>query len=145
MRPACLGVEAAEGELLAFTDSDCAPAPEWLERAVAAIDDGATLVNGRTVPSRPPLPLERTMASGREGLYPTCNMVFRRAAYEEAGGFDSGVARRWGFRPDRRSKGDGFGEDTVLAWRIIRGGGRVTYAEDAVVEHAVFPPTSATS
>ena len=135
-----LGVEAAEGELLAFTDSDCIPTPRWLELAVAAVDAGADLVNGRTVPARPVLPLERSMGSGLEGLYPTCNVVYRRDAFDRAGRFDRDAARRWGFRPDRRSKGDGFGEDTLLAWRVVRSGGTATYVEDALVEHAVFPP-----
>jgi glycosyltransferase involved in cell wall biosynthesis len=135
-----LGVDHARGEVLAFTDSDCVPAPRWLERAMAGIDDGADLVNGRTRPARPTLPLERSMGSGLEGLYPTCNVLYRRDAFERAGRFDRAVARRWGFRPDRRSKGEGFGEDTLLAWRVIRDGGKAEYAEDAIVEHAVFPP-----
>jgi glycosyltransferase involved in cell wall biosynthesis len=123
-----LGVDHAEGAVLAFTDSDCVPAPTWLERAAARIEDGADLVNGRTRPARPTLPLERSMGSGLEGLYPTCNVLYRRDAFDRAGRFDRSVARRWGFRPDRRSKGEGFGEDTLLAWRVIRAGG------------AVFPP-----
>ena len=135
-----LGVDGARGELLAFTDSDCVPTPRWLELAVAAMDAGADLVNGRTVPARPVLPLERSLGSGLEGLYPTCNVVYRREAFDRAGRFDREAARRWGFRPDRRSKGDGFGEDTLLAWRVVRGGGTATYVEEALVEHAVFPP-----
>ncbi len=135
-----LGAEAAEGEVLAFTDSDCLPSPRWLELAVAAIDEGAAVVNGRTMPARPTLPLERSMGSGLEGLYPTCNVLYRRDAFEQAGAFDRGAARRWGFRPDRRSKGDGFGEDTLLAWRVVRRGGKAAYVEDALVHHAVFPP-----
>ena len=135
-----LGVEAALGDVLAFTDSDCVPTPRWLELALAAIDDGAALVNGRTAPDRPMLPLERSMNSGTEGLYPTCNVLYRRDAFERAGRFDRQAARRWGFRPDRRSKGDGFGEDTLLAWRVIRDGGRAAYVEDALVEHAVLAP-----
>ncbi len=135
-----LGVDAAEGELLAFTDSDCVPSPRWLELAVEAVDAGADLVNGRTIPDRPVLPLERSMGSGLEGLYPTCNVVYRRDAFDRAGRFDGDAGRRWGFRPDRRSKGDGFGEDTLLAWRVVRDGGTAAYVEEAIVEHAVFPP-----
>lgn len=134
-----VGVAEARGEILAFTDSDCVPVPAWLAEGVAAIDRGADLVNGHTAPARPPLPLERSMGSGLEGLYPTCNVFYRREAYDRAGGFDGQAADRWGFRPDRRSRGDGFGEDTLLAWRVARAG-TVIYAPEALVEHAVFPP-----
>jgi cellulose synthase/poly-beta-1,6-N-acetylglucosamine synthase-like glycosyltransferase len=133
-------VTAAAGDVLAFTDSDCEPAPGWLAEAVSALDAGADLVNGRTLPARPLLPLERSMGSGLEGLYPTCNVIYRRAAYESAGGFDADAGRRWGFRPDRRSRGDGFGEDTLLAWRVARAGGQVRYVPEAEVVHAVFAP-----
>jgi glycosyltransferase involved in cell wall biosynthesis len=134
-----LGTAAARGEILAFTDSDCVPQPAWLETGVAAIRRGADVTNGLTMPARPMRPLERSMGSGLEGLYPTCNIFYRRAAFDAAGGFDGGAADRLGFRPDRRSRGDGFGEDTLLAWRVARRG-TVAYAPEAVVEHAVFPP-----
>jgi glycosyltransferase involved in cell wall biosynthesis len=135
-----VGVSTAAGTVLAFTDSDCVPAPRWLELAVAAIDAGAAGVNGRTSPARPMRPLERSMGSGTEGLYPTCNVLYRRSAFDSAGGFDSEAGRRWGFRLGPRSQGDGFGEDTLLAWRVIRAGGRVDYVPDASVAHAVLPP-----
>lgn len=135
-----IGIDAAQGSILAFTDSDCAPCPSWLEAAIAAIDAGADVVNGRTVPARPLLPLERSMGSGLEGLYPTCNILYRRDALLRVGGFDQAAGERWGFRPDQRTKGDGFGEDTLAAWRVIRDGGAVAYAPDALVHHAVFAP-----
>ena len=140
VRARIAGVAAASGDILAFTDSDCAPQPQWLARAIAAFDAGSDLVNGKTIAARPPLPLERTMGSGEEGLYPTCNVFYRRAAYDKVGGFDVGAADRWRFRLDRRAKGDGFGEDTLLAWQVIRSGGVARYVPEAVVEHAVFPP-----
>ncbi len=134
-----LGVERATAPVLAFTDSDCRPLPAWLEEGVRAIEEGADLVNGWSRPARPMLPLERSMGSGIEGLYPTCNLFFRRDAFDRAGGFDTSVGQRWGFRPDERSRGDGFGEDTLLAWRVARTGA-VRYVPDAVVEHHVFAP-----
>ena len=82
------GVAASDTPYLAFTDSDCLPDRRWLERGVAALDKGADVVNGRTVPAREAGPLERTMASGEELLYPTCNVFYRRAAYDAAGGFE---------------------------------------------------------
>jgi glycosyltransferase involved in cell wall biosynthesis len=138
----CLGISRAEGEILAFTDSDCRPVPDWLARGTAAIDAGSDLVSGRTRPPRPLNPLERSMSSGREGLYPTCNLFVRKDAYLRSGGFERSAERRLGFRWGR-AKGLGFGEDTILAWRIIRSGGAATYEPEALVEHAIFPARTA--
>jgi glycosyltransferase involved in cell wall biosynthesis len=134
------GVERSQGRILAFTDSDCVPRPGWIEAGVRAMEAGADMVNGLTVAARPPGPLERTVQSGTEGLYPTCNMFFRRTAFDEFGGFDEQVGQRFGFRAGRRAGGLGFGEDTVLAWRMRRAGRPSAYAEGAVVEHHVFAP-----
>ena len=43
------GVAAARGELLAFTDADCQPAPDWLAAGWAALHAGSagTLPSGR--------------------------------------------------------------------------------------------------
>jgi glycosyltransferase involved in cell wall biosynthesis len=134
------GVEEAVGEILAFTDSDCVPAPQWLEQLVSAIDGGADLVQGRTEPTRPPRPLERTVWGLRDdGLYATCNVAYRRLAYDRAGGFDTGASERLGFRVGGRARGLGFGEDTLLGWRIRRAGD-ARFAEEALVRHHVFPP-----
>ena len=117
------GVAASASTYLAFTDSDCVPAPGWLAAGVAALDAGADV---------------RSLASGEEGLYPTCNVFYRRQAYDAAGGFDLEAAARLGFRPWARARGLGFGEDTILAWKVRRAG-RAAYVPEAVVEHAVFP------
>jgi glycosyltransferase involved in cell wall biosynthesis len=134
-----LGVAAASGSVLAFTDSDCEPQPKWLEAGMAAIDAGADVVNGRTRPARPVGPLERSVWSGEEGLYPTCNMFYRRVVFERLGGFDVAAAARLGFLMEPRARGLGFGEDTLLAWRAHRSGSRVEYVPDAFVSHYVFP------
>lgn len=42
------GSFAATGEIIALLDSDCDPAPVWVERAVAAISRGAAAVAGKT-------------------------------------------------------------------------------------------------
>jgi glycosyltransferase involved in cell wall biosynthesis len=135
-----VGVEHSGGSILAFTDSDCVPEPAWLEHAVAAMEDGAQAVNGFTRPMRPLKPLERSMASGLEGLYPTCNMFYRRSLYERLGGFDPTAGSRWRFRLTDNARGTGFGEDTLLGWQAIRAGADVRYVPEAVVEHQVFPP-----
>jgi len=134
------GVRTARGEVLAFTDSDCRPRPGWLAAVAAAMADGAEVVHGPTVPARPPKPMERSMASGQEGLYPTCNIAYRRTVFDKLGGFDGRAAGLLGFRHETRARGLGFGEDTLLAWRARRAGHDVRFASEAVVEHHVFPP-----
>jgi GT2 family glycosyltransferase len=132
------GAAAARAEILAFTDSDCVPSTGWLAAGVAAIDDGADLVNGVTRPRRPVGLLERTVQSGEEGLYPTCNVFYRRAAFEKTGGFDPDAWRRLGFGAGSRSRGPGVGDDTLLAWAVRRDGPAV-FEPAAVVEHEVSP------
>jgi glycosyltransferase involved in cell wall biosynthesis len=141
-----IGVEQAKSEVLAFTDSDCVPRPAWLEAGVKALDAGADVVKGATHPARWPLePFERSMASFDEGLYPTCNMFYRRAVYDLFDGFDGRAGEQLGFRMGGRARGLGFGEDTLLAWRARRGGAQVRYEEAAAVDHHVFPPDIADS
>ncbi len=130
------GVAASRGRHLAFIDSDCLPDPGWLAAGVAALEAGADVANGATRPAGPVGVLDHSVASGEEGLYPTCNVFFRRAAYDAAGGFDAAAADRLGFRVDARARRLGFGEDTLLAWRVRRRG-RAAYVPEAVVEHQV--------
>jgi glycosyltransferase involved in cell wall biosynthesis len=40
------GLKAASGEILAFLDADCLPAPDWLSRCANAISRGAVAVSG---------------------------------------------------------------------------------------------------
>jgi len=141
-----LGVEASRAPVLAFTDSDCVPSPRWLECGLEAVNGGAEVVTGPTWPAGHARPLERTLASdGRDGLYATSNIFFRRDTYAAAGGFDPGAGARFGFRPGRVLAGTGFGEDSLLAWRVRRNGGRVEVCEEAVVRHHVFPADPAES
>ena len=40
------GAEAAQGQILAFTDSDCVPEPQWLEKGVAALGRDGDFIGG---------------------------------------------------------------------------------------------------
>lgn len=133
------GWRAARGEVIAFTDDDCVPEPEWLERGLAAMAD-ADLVQGATRPARRIGALERSVQHATySGLFPTCNVFYRRDTLERLGGFDVADGVRLGFKPDAYGRTYGFGEDTLFAWRVARGG-RVVFAPDAVVRHAVMRP-----
>jgi hypothetical protein len=133
-----VGVAATDADILAFTDSDCVPAPDWLAIGVRHIAEGAALVHGRTLPARQVMPLERSMTEAGAGLFPTCNLVVDRTAYDTVGGFDPDAHERLRFRRSARAKGLGFGEDTLFGWAIARRSAAV-YAEDMVVRHHVFP------
>lgn len=132
-------IDVALGEVLAFTDSDCVPDPAWLEALVTAMDAGADIVQGRTEPERPMRLNERSMAVLQaDPRYPTCNMAYRRSAYDSVGGFDRNAMAAFGFRPGGRIAGLDFGVDSLLAWRAIRAGKLAAFAPQAVVRHAVF-------
>jgi GT2 family glycosyltransferase len=120
------GWRATESPLVAFTDDDCAPAPGWL-RALVAASAEADVVQGRTRPDPDQLgrlgPFSRTLDVREEGLYPTCNVAYRRSILESIGGFDPRF--RWSC------------DDTDLAWRAKKAGARTTFAADALVDHEV--------
>jgi glycosyltransferase involved in cell wall biosynthesis len=108
-----LGVRAAQGELIGFLDADDLWLPEKITEQVAALEahPEAGMVYGRTQmwhswdpnavrsdhsfdlgvePDRlyPPLRLLPQLLENRAQTPTTCNALIRRAAYEEAGGFE---------------------------------------------------------
>jgi GT2 family glycosyltransferase len=102
-----LGVEAARGSLIAFTDDDCRPEPAWLETLVRAgrERDGA-LVGGTTVNG---LPQELYATASqfivdlvyahfnadpdRSYFLASNNLLCERARFLELGGFDATFPR----------------------------------------------------
>jgi glycosyltransferase involved in cell wall biosynthesis len=129
------GVQAAAGEVIAFTDSDCVPSPRWLAAGLAAMEH-ADLVQGRVLPVEgvPIGPFDHTLwVTSEYGLYETANLLVRKRVFAQVGGFEDVVDTRHE-RP--------FGEDALFAWRAKRLGARTTFSEDALVHHAVFPGTA---
>jgi len=96
------GWMAAQGDVVAFIDDDCAASPGWLGALIEPFrDPDVVLVQGRTVPAATPSRRERSIDIPCEyGLYETCNIAYRRQALEDAGGFDESLAERFG--PDIR-------------------------------------------
>src|SRR5437870_1236555 len=82
----------------------------------------ALAAQGLTRPARPVGPLERSVTASESGLFDTCNMFYRRRAFDAAGGFDEGLADALGIPPHSALRLLGFGEDTVLGWAVARRG-----------------------
>ena len=130
------GVAAARGELIAFTDADCVPAPGWLRAGVAALTR-ADLVQGRVEPEpgEDVGPFDHVISVREEsGLYETANLLVRREWFERVGGFRA-------FLDPARGH---FGEDLVFGWAIRRAGGRSAFAADALVHHEVVKRPAST-
>jgi glycosyltransferase involved in cell wall biosynthesis len=125
------GVAAAGGDVLAFTDADCVPAPGWLAAGVAALGS-AGLVQGRVEPpvGAKPGPFDRTLWVTRPvGLFEAANLFVRREVFERLSGFDDGLLDL---------AGGHFGEDVIFGWRARRAGVTTGFCDQALVYHEVF-------
>lgn len=129
------GLAHARGEVVAFTDADCLPAPDWVEKGVARLvrGGGRTFVAGRVeiFPNTPlqPNAVEQyemlfALAQGeyaqRYGFGATANLFAWKEAFARVGPFlaelKSGGDLEWG----RRAAGHGY---------------RVEYDEGTCVRH----------
>lgn len=123
------GAALASGEWLAFTDDDCVPEPDWLERAAQRIrDSGATIIQGRTLEAGG-ASLMRFEDEDSPGAI-TTNLFVRRADFVAAGGFDEAFAD-----PERDLY---FREDTDLVLRLLDSGARQVFAPEVRVTHAAL-------
>jgi glycosyltransferase involved in cell wall biosynthesis len=122
------GWRFAWGRVIAFTDDDCIPKPEWLSAGVRAIRNGATGVSGRVVVPLPddPTDYERNAAGLATAEFVTANCFYVRSALEAVGGFDERFAMAWR-------------EDSDLWLTFIGRGETLVSAEDAVVVHPLRP------
>jgi GT2 family glycosyltransferase len=130
------GIQAAQGDILAFTDTDCVVSAGWLRALVTGFespDVGA--VAGGIVPYPPRTSVElyaarrRSHSQVRPLAHPvrpfalTPNVAFSRDVFRSIGGFDA------------RFPGGGW-EDADLCWRLRRETRlRLTYCARAVVFH----------
>lgn len=124
------GVAAASGEVLAFTDSDCRPAPTWLAQGVAALAAfdvaGGAMEVSVADPAHvtPAEAFERVFAFDNAGYVRTkgftvsANLFCPRVVFDQVGGFRAGVS-----------------EDLDWSHRATAAGFRLGYAPGALVSH----------
>jgi GT2 family glycosyltransferase len=123
---------AARAPVVLFTDDDCRPPADWLERALAAVRaHPEAIVQGATEPDPDELMLlERAPHARTQRIEPpnrwgeTCNIAYPRAVLERVGGFDEALPVA-------------AGEDTDLLQRALAAGGRSVGAPAVVTYHAV--------
>ena len=128
-----VGLRAATGEIVAYTDSDCFADPDWLTHLVhQLVRSGAAAVGGPNLtpddgwltacvaasPGQPTHVLESDQVAEH---IPGCNMAFRREVLEAINGFD----------PQYRKAGD----DVDVCWRLQQAGYWITFTPAAFVWH----------
>lgn len=128
-----VGMLAATGEVVAYTDSDCFADPDWLTHLVYQLQrSGAAAVGGPNLtpddgwlaacvaasPGQPTHVLESDQVAEH---IPGCNMAFRREALLAINGFDTQFRRA--------------GDDVDICWRLQQAGMWITFAPGAFVWH----------
>ena len=129
-----VGAEAAAGEIVAYTDSDCVADPDWLTYLVGKMEaNGLAACGGPNFP-----PPEDSLVPAAVAVSPGgpthvllsdetaehiagCNMAFRREVLLRLGGFD----------PVYRAAGD----DVDICWRFQDAGYTIGFSPAAVVWH----------
>jgi glycosyltransferase involved in cell wall biosynthesis len=129
-----VGAEAAVGEIVAYTDSDCVADPRWLVNLVRAMKQQRVAAIGgpnfpppndpwvaKCVAASPGGPSHVMLDDRYAEHIPGCNMGFRRDVLLGLGGFD----------PQFRQAGD----DVDIYWRLSAAGHKIGYAPGAIVWH----------
>ena len=122
------GWRRAAAPIVAFTDDDCVPAPDWLRYGLQAFDERADAVCGRVVMPLPtrPTDYERDAQGLERAEFVTANCFCRRRLLERIGGFDERFRLAWR-------------EDSDLHFRLLRRGARIVHEPRALVVHPVRP------
>ncbi len=132
-----LGAAAAQGEILAFLDSDCVASERWLADLAGAFEDPELVaLGGRVEGMHTASPLDRYEAEmsslclgkrgrsaqlGKDTFYlPSCNLLVRRRAFMDVGGFREELQ---------------VAEDVDLSWRLRDRGGAIAYTPRGSVLH----------
>ncbi|MBV8777186.1 MAG: glycosyltransferase, partial [Alphaproteobacteria bacterium] len=129
-----VGAEAATGEIVAYTDSDCVADPDWLDYLVGTMERHGLVACGgpnfsptethlvpEAVAASPGAPCHVLLDDELAEHIAGCNMAFRRDVLLGIGGFD----------PIFRAAGD----DVDICWRLQDAGHAIGYSAAAFVWH----------
>ncbi len=129
-----VGMHAARGEIIAYTDSDCVVDPHWLALMVRAMVENqfdacggpnyAPAEESRVaacVAASPGAPCHVLTAEDRAEHLAGCNMLFRKSLLLKLGGFD----------PQFTAAGD----DVDICWRALDAGAVLGFCPAAFVWH----------
>jgi glycosyltransferase involved in cell wall biosynthesis len=129
-----VGAEAGTGEIIAYTDSDCVPDPDWLSFLVYRfVRSGFVAVGGPNFPPPEPSLVPAAVAVSPGGPMhvllddevaehiPGCNMAFTKDALREVNGFEPIFAAA--------------GDDVDFCWRLQNRGHAVGFSAAATVWH----------
>jgi glycosyltransferase involved in cell wall biosynthesis len=129
-----VGIGAATGEVIAFTDSDCMVDRDWLYFLVhTLLSSDFAAVGGpnisppatdwiqATVGAAPGSPSHVLLTDTVAEHVPGCNMAYHKWALEMIGGFD----------PEYRKAGD----DVDVCWRLMQSGYQIGFSPAAIVWH----------
>lgn len=120
-----IGVHAADGDLIVFTDAGCRPDPEWLRLLTAPLMSGEALTAGPTLATEGGSKLydnDALAAMGAPYLLEcgSGNLAFRREVFDAVGGFDESFA---------------YGSDIDFTWRVTNSGYKIRSVPEAVNRH----------
>ncbi len=120
------GWRMARSPLIAFTDDDCLPEPDWLANGIAAFRGNVAGVSGRVIVPRGARPsdYEWNSACIEQSQFVTANCFYRKSVLEEINGFDERFTRAWR-------------EDADVFFTLLKRGERLKSAPDAIVVHPV--------
>ncbi|MFT3894222.1 MAG: glycosyltransferase [Anaerolineales bacterium] len=121
-----LGWRTARGEIIAFTDDDCLPDPDWLRKGLSAMQADVAGVSGKVIVPIPNIPTDYEKNVSRLGdcEFLTANCFFRRDVLEAVNGFDERYTMAWR-------------EDSDIQFKLLSLSCKLVCAPNAKVIHPV--------
>jgi GT2 family glycosyltransferase len=122
------GWQVAQAPIVAFTNDDTVPAPDWLANALEAFGDHVDALCGKIempLPSRPTAH-QREARLLETAEFVTANCFCRKEVLEQLGGFDERFTSPWR-------------EDSDLHFRLLKMNANISHAPEALVVHPVRP------